>query len=139
MSKTFTVAGTSNLKGVVKFRVANGSAKARTAVLTRSGHTNINLIDLPKPMTKEAAQAYINANGLVTALTSKPAKTPKLTVVKTKPAKVAKTKEVPAETLMAEVGIKPNTKSIEEIARIKAKNLETMRAVTKRLNAMRQF
>jgi len=151
MSKTFTVAGTSNLKGVVKFRVANGSAKARTAVLTRSGHTDIQLQDLPKPMSKEDAIAFIGGKSQVGALTinkgpalvadinkakSKVVKAPKLTVVKTKP---AKTKEVPAETLMAEVGIKPNTKSIEEIARIKAKNLETMRAVTKRLNAMRQF
>ena len=59
MSKTFTVAGVSTLEGEVKLRVANGSAKARAAILTRGGHTDVDLIDLPKAMTKEEAAAFV--------------------------------------------------------------------------------
>jgi len=58
MEKTFTVAGTSNLDGVVKFRFANDLA-ARVKVLTRNGHTDINLIELPEAMTKDAAIAFL--------------------------------------------------------------------------------
>ena len=55
MTKMFTVVGTAVLNGQEKFRVANGTAKARTAVMARSGAEKINLIDLETPMTKEAA------------------------------------------------------------------------------------
>lgn len=58
MEKLFTVAGTSNLNGVVKFRFAN-DLKSRVKVLERNGHTEINLIELPAEMTKEAAIAYL--------------------------------------------------------------------------------
>lgn len=61
MTKTFTVAGTSNLNGVVKFRFAN-DLKSRIAVLTRNGHTDIDLRELPEPMTKEAAIQYLEAD-----------------------------------------------------------------------------
>jgi hypothetical protein len=58
MEKTFTVAGTSNLNGVVKFRFAN-DLKGRIKVLEKNGHTEVNLIELPTAMTKEAAIAYL--------------------------------------------------------------------------------
>ena len=60
MEKTFTVAGTSNLNGVVKFRFAN-DLKSRIAVLKRNGHTEINLIELPEPMVKADAIAFLEA------------------------------------------------------------------------------
>ena len=60
MTKTFTVAGTSNLNGVVKFRFAN-DLKGRIKVLERNGHTDIDLRELPEPMTKEAAIAFLEA------------------------------------------------------------------------------
>ena len=60
MTKTFTVAGTSNLNGVVKFRFAN-DLKSRIKVLQRNGHTDINLIELPTEMTKEQAIAFLEA------------------------------------------------------------------------------
>lgn len=141
MSKLFTVAGTSNLEGVVKFRVANGSATARTKVLERSGHKDIKLQDLPRPMTKEDAQAFVGTTGVAV-------KTVKLVKSQTKTVPATRTKEVPAKQLLAEVGIatshvssnmKPDTKSIIEIAKIKSKNLETMRKVSKRLNALRSY
>ena len=61
MTKTFTVAGTSNLNGVVKFRFAN-DLKGRIKVLERNGHTNIDLRELPEPMTKEAAIQFLEAD-----------------------------------------------------------------------------
>ena len=60
MTKTFTVAGTSNLNGVVKFRFAN-DLKSRIKVLQRNGHTDINLIELPTEMTKEQAIQFLEA------------------------------------------------------------------------------
>ena len=155
MSKLFTVAGTSNLEGVVKFRVANGSAAARTKVLERSGHVEIKLVDLAKPMSKEDAIAFVKSQGTAfsaeTATATKPAKVakaPKQKTVKlaTIVKKVSKkfiaakaSKEVPAEQLLAEVGIQPTANSIAEIAKIKAKNLETMRRVSNKLAALRNY
>ena len=57
--KTFTIAGYSNLNGRVKPRVATGSIARRRAVLKSAGHTDINLVELPEPMTREIAAAYI--------------------------------------------------------------------------------
>jgi hypothetical protein len=58
MDKLFTVAGTSNLNGVVKFRFAN-DLKGRIKVLAKNGHTDIQLIELPEAMTKERAIAFL--------------------------------------------------------------------------------
>ena len=60
MEKLFTVAGTSNLNGVVKFRFAN-DLKSRVKVLQRNGHTDINLMELPEAMSKERAIAFLEA------------------------------------------------------------------------------
>lgn len=60
MEKTFTVAGTSNLNGAVKFRFAN-DLKGRIKVLERNGHTDIKLMELPEPMTKTDAIAFLES------------------------------------------------------------------------------
>lgn len=60
MEKLFTVAGTSNLNGTVKFRFAN-DLKGRLKVLAANGHTDIMLFELPQPMTKAEATAYLEA------------------------------------------------------------------------------
>ena len=60
MDKLFSVAGVSTLNGVVKYRVAN--SLKRDAILRKSGHTDIKLIELPNPMTKEDAFAFIAAH-----------------------------------------------------------------------------
>ena len=57
--KTYTIAGYSTLGGRVKLRVATGSIARRRAVLKSAGHTDINLVELPEPMTREIAAAYI--------------------------------------------------------------------------------
>jgi hypothetical protein len=60
MEKLFTVAGTSNLNGVVKFRFAN-DLKSRVKVLQRNGHTDVNLVELPTEMTKEQAIQFLES------------------------------------------------------------------------------
>jgi len=60
MEKLFTVAGTSRRNGVVKFRFSN-DMKGRIPMLIRTGHTEIDLRDLPEPLTKERAIAYLES------------------------------------------------------------------------------
>lgn len=152
MTKLFTVAGTSSKAGVSKFRVANGTAAQRTKLLIKDGQTDIQLFDLPKPMSKEDASAFVKSKGFNFALVAPaaPAKAPKQKTVKlaTIVKKVSKkfiaaksTKEVPAEQLLAEVGVKPDQRkqNVDEVARIKTKNLETMRRVSNRLAALRNY
>ena len=151
--KLFTVAGYSTKDGKTKARFATDMTRVKT--LVKTGHTDIQLQDLPKPMTKEDAIAFIGGKSQVGALTinkgpalvadinKAKSKAPKLKIVKT--AKPKQTKEVPAAEIIEQVGLvvakngAPTTKSMEEIAKIKAKNLETMRKVTNKLSALREF
>ncbi|NBU72942.1 MAG: hypothetical protein EBS53_16130 [Bacteroidetes bacterium] len=57
MSKTFSHAGVSKLNGEFKVRFANDAL--RTKVLIKNDHTDIDIIELPTPMTKEDAVAYL--------------------------------------------------------------------------------
>lgn len=57
MSKTFSHAGVSRLHGKFKVRWANGAERVK--VLIKGGHTDIDLIELMHPMTKEAAVAAL--------------------------------------------------------------------------------
>ena len=57
MSNTFTHAGVSKLNGEFKVRFANDAL--RTKVLIKSGHTDIDLMELPSPMTKEEVVAFL--------------------------------------------------------------------------------
>lgn len=57
MSKSFTHAGVSKLDGEFKVRFANDAM--RTKVLIKNGHTNIDIVELKNPMTKEEALAYL--------------------------------------------------------------------------------
>lgn len=56
-NQTFTVAGTSKHNGQFKVRFANDLM--RTKNLTKSGHTDITLVELPKAMTKLDAIKHI--------------------------------------------------------------------------------
>lgn len=63
-NKTFTVAGTAvNPDGTVKARFANDLV-ARIKILNKTGCTNINLIELPQPMTKIEALKYLQEQGI---------------------------------------------------------------------------
>jgi hypothetical protein len=59
----FTVAGTSNRLGEVKVRFANDLV-SRIKALHRAGHTEVNLIELPKPMSKLEAVQYLQTQGI---------------------------------------------------------------------------
>jgi len=62
--KLFTVAGTAtNPNGTTKARFANDLV-ARIKILNKSGCTDINLIELPKPMTKLQALQYLSEQGV---------------------------------------------------------------------------
>ena len=54
---TYTFAGTSRLNGTIKVRFANDAARVK--VLAKNGHTDIDLIELRHPMTKEEIVAYL--------------------------------------------------------------------------------
>jgi hypothetical protein len=57
-SKTFAVAGVSTLDGKTKIRFANDAARIK--ILVKNGHTDIDLVDLPREMTKaEIAQHLV--------------------------------------------------------------------------------
>ena len=55
--KTFAVAGVSTFKDGTKIRFANDAARVK--ILIKNGHTDIELIDLPKEMTKAEIAQYL--------------------------------------------------------------------------------
>ena len=62
--KTFTVAGTAkNPNGTVKARFANDLV-ARIKILNKAGCTDINLVELPREMTKLEALQYLTEQGI---------------------------------------------------------------------------
>ena len=59
--KRFSVAGVSTLDGKTKIRFANDSMRIK--ILAKNGHTDIELVDLPREMTKaEIAQHMVEIN-----------------------------------------------------------------------------
>lgn len=56
-TKTYTVAGSSTLNGKTKIRFCNDVMRIK--VLDKNGHTNVNLVDLPEPMTKGQIAQYL--------------------------------------------------------------------------------
>jgi hypothetical protein len=121
MSKLFSHVGVSRLNGVIKARFANDGMRVK--VLTKSGHTDIDLIELKEPMTKEAAvQKLLEmnfANGNVeiqAALEAEISKrTPKATpakAVKAKATPKAKSKDITLDSIMAK-GIKKTVTKAE--------------------------
>jgi len=62
-TKTWTVIGTSVQRGERTLRLANGLAADRQRVLEKAGCTEIRLFDLPRPMRREEAIAWLEAQG----------------------------------------------------------------------------
>ena len=108
-NKLFTVAGTAtNDDGTTKARFANDLV-ARIKILNKNGCTNINLAELPNPMTKLQALQYLTEQGIVDgdasfAVANKLAE-------KTK---VAKKGEVMVSTTSAKLVAKPRSKITAE-------------------------
>jgi len=62
--KLFTVAGTArNSDGTVKARFANDLV-SRIKILNKAGCTDVNLVELPRPMTKLEALQYLQEQGV---------------------------------------------------------------------------
>jgi len=61
--KTFTVAGTATQNGATKARFANDLV-ARIKILNKAGCTDINLVELPHPMTKLQALQHLQTLGI---------------------------------------------------------------------------
>lgn len=61
--KKWTIAGLSTLDGTRTFRFATGKVKTRAAKLKRHGHLDIELFELPNPMTKEEAKQWLLSQG----------------------------------------------------------------------------
>ena len=61
--KMFTVAGTATQNGITKARFANDMV-ARVKILTKNGCTNINLVELPRPMSKLEALQHLQTLGI---------------------------------------------------------------------------
>jgi hypothetical protein len=112
----FSHAGVSKLDGQFKVRFANDVMRQK--VLIKNGHTDIDIIELKNPMTKEDAVAFLlsidfdNGNKAVRAAleeaagkrapkASKPAKAPKAKV--SKPVAKKATKTPVAKTTKAQV------------------------------------
>jgi hypothetical protein len=63
---TFTVAGVSTHYGITKVRFANDLA-SRVKLLSKSGHSPLELMELPEAMTKaEACQHLLDVGGVFT-------------------------------------------------------------------------
>lgn len=59
--KKFSVAGVSTLSGKTKIRFANDSMRVK--ILGKNGHTDVQLIDLPREMTKAEIGAHLVETG----------------------------------------------------------------------------
>lgn len=115
--KLFTVAGTATHKGVTKARFANDLV-ARIKILNKAGATNVNLVELPRPMTKLEALQHLTELGMTDgdagfavsaklAEKSKVAKKGEVSVRASKATKVAASKPRQAVTEAASVSADP--------------------------------
>jgi hypothetical protein len=119
--KTFTYAGTAReANGQIVFRATNRDGYA--AILAKEGKTDIEILSLPRPMTKDEAKAYTGFTDVKPSKASKPVKLAGITVKPSK-ATVVAAQEQPA-------------KSQAEVEAIRAKNLETIQKVGKRYEQM---
>jgi len=87
MSKLFAFAGTCVENGAVVYKFANDANRAKA--LERFGCTEVNMIELPFTMAKEAAIDYLNAQGMTA---TKPVRAAKPKSAAAKPAKAATVK-----------------------------------------------
>jgi len=79
MSKTFTFAGTCTENNATVYKFANKASRAKE--LERFGCSNVNLVELPKAMSKEDAVVFLATKG-ITADKAVKAAAPKAVKVK---------------------------------------------------------
>ena len=103
MSKTFTFAGTCVVDNATVYKFANDANRA--AVLAKLGATNINIVELPDALDKEAAIAFLATKGIVADKAVKAA-APKAVKVKA---------EKPVKTTLPKIAT-PNPRGAEAAA-----------------------
>lgn len=124
MSKSFTHAGVSKLDGKFKVRYCNDSL--RTKVLIKNGHTDIDIVELKHPMTKEEVVTYLlsidfdNGNTEVRAALEAEQGKREPKAPKAKAVKVEKVKTVKAKVKPTLESIKAKAKKAEVPAKSKA-------------------
>ena len=137
MSKSFTHAGVSKLDGEFKVRFANDAL--RTKVLIKNGHTDIDIIELKHPMTKEDAVAYLMEIDFATrdGVTNE-------AVQAALAAEIDKRSEVPAKAPKAKVAkapkaakAKPTMKAIE--AKVAAKKAAAPKSTVSKAEVVAQL
>jgi hypothetical protein len=92
MSKTFTFAGTCTENGATVYKFANDANRAKA--LERFGCTDINMVELPNAMDKEAAVAYLATVGMTATKAPRAAKAAKPAAAKPAKAVAAKLPKV---------------------------------------------
>ena len=119
-NKQFTVAGTAtNPDGTTKARFANDLV-ARIKILNKAGCTNINLVELPTPMTKLEALEYLQTLGTFEGDASYA-----IATRAADKAKAAKKKEV---SVTLSTGSKPKAKTTTVKATVSADAVESTNA-----------
>ena len=115
----FTVAGVSTQHGITKVRFANDIV-SRTKILAKGGHSPLELIELPRAMTKaEACQHLLDTGGVFaqwSGLIIETMSKKEDTVVAPKAVKIPKAKATPAKASKPVVASKPkvNKPKVEE-------------------------
>ena len=100
MSKLFAFAGTCVENGAVVYKFANDANRAKA--LERFGCTDVNMIELPEAMDKEAAVAFLATKGMTAGKAPRAAK-----AAKPVKAKVEKAAKAPVAKVAKRVGDKP--------------------------------
>jgi hypothetical protein len=116
----FTVAGVSTQHGITKVRFANDIV-SRTKLLAKGGHSPLELVELPKAMTKaEACQHLLDIGGVFTQWAGLLIETmaKKEGTVVTKPAKVVPVKAKATVTKQPKIS-KPKVEEDLEVTEIK--------------------
>lgn len=116
MSK-YSHAGVSKLNGAFKVRFANDALRVK--VLAKNGHSDIDIIELKTPMSKEDAVAYLlsidfdNGNKAVRAALEAAADKRGVTAPKAQPKAKAPAKKA-APKVTAPVSAVPQTSELED-------------------------
>jgi hypothetical protein len=138
---TYTHAGVSTLAGVTKMRFANDALRVK--VLAKNGHSNIDIVELKHPMTKEEAIAFLfsidfatqngKTNAVVQAALEEAVEKRAPKVAKVKVAKVAKPKAKAKPTMDAIKAKVAAAKKTVPATAAKPKSTVTKAQITKQL------
>lgn len=135
MFKSFTHAGVSRLNGAFKVRFANDALRVK--VLAKGGHTDIDLIELKHPMTKEDAIAYLISIDFATRDGVTNAEVQAALEAEVDKRAVTPTKEAKAPKAKKEVKAKPTMEKIK--AKVEAKKSATAKSTVTKAQVVAQL